>query len=170
MQITYRKVLPTECELYRAIRLESLKEYPNSYGSVYAEQMVKAKLGFESNIENQDRKQFIIGAFDGDKLIGICGFYGMDDERFKHQGELIQMYVKANYQGCQIGFNLLEATVKEAFLLEELKQIELGVFSSSPAALRIYQKAGFEEFGLQKDCLKTAEGFFHLHLMMKCRS
>jgi len=38
MKITYRKLESTDSTQYREIRLESLKDHPNSYSSSYEEQ------------------------------------------------------------------------------------------------------------------------------------
>lgn len=65
------------------------------------------------------------------------------------------MYVQPNYQGNGIGLKLLDATIKEAFQIQGLEQIELGVMSNIKAACRTYEKAGFQEYGLQKNVFKT---------------
>lgn len=166
MQLTYRKLKPNETGLYRLLRLESLKEYPDNFGSDYEAQKSKPKLGFEAYIEQESIDKFILGAFDNDKLVSICGFYRQQDSRSNHRGEIIQMYVKPNYQGRHIGQTILQTTIETAFELKGMEQIELGVFSNSKVALKIYDKAGFKQYGLHKNCLKSNDGYIDLSLMV----
>ena len=165
MEIQYRKLKPSETKLYRTIRLESLQTYPNSFGSNYEDQRAKEKLGFETIIEQAQPDQFIMGAFSDSTLLGICGFYRNSDLREQHKGAIIQMYVRAAYQGQQIGASLLEATLQQAFQLPAIEHINLGVYAHNQAALHLYKKAGFTTYGVEKNCLKLASGYVDLILM-----
>lgn len=148
--IEYRKLKPSESADYRAIRLESLNEYPNSFGSTYEEQKQKNKLSFETFIEESNPECLIVGAWHHEKLIGICGFYRLTEKGSKHRGEIIQMYVQSKYQGRSIGYNLLRATVSNVFKISELRQIELEVISTAKRASKIYGKIGFNEYSVKK--------------------
>jgi len=166
MDIQYRKLKSKDSKLYRDLRLESLKEYPDSFCSSYADQVVKPKLAFETYIEQGHSEKFIIGAFLEDRLIGICGFYRPDEGRSEHRGEIIQMYVKPDYQGRKIGQTLLQATLDEAFALPDLEHIELGVLTNGKSANRVYERAGFQEYGLQKNFFKKGNAYSHQRLMV----
>ncbi|MEO1435967.1 MAG: GNAT family N-acetyltransferase, partial [Bacteroidota bacterium] len=74
---------------------------------------------------------------------GICGFYRL--EATPDRGELIQMYVRPNLQGQQIGFRLLQATIQEIFQINGLRQIDLQVKQNLQSAIHIYQKIGFQQ-------------------------
>ena len=166
MQLTYRKLKPNETVLYRQLRLESLKKYPDNFGSNYEAQKSKLKLGFENYIEQESIDEFIMGAFDNGQLISICGFYRQQDRRSNHRGEIIQIYVQPAYQGKNIGRTILQKTIETIFEIKEIEQIELGVFSNSKAALKIYNKVGFKEYGLQKNYLKSEDNYIDLSLMV----
>lgn len=167
-KITYRKLKQKESKDYRFIRLESLEKYPSSYGSTAEKEKQKAKLAFENYIETSDPENFIVGAILQETLIAICGFHRLKGDR-KHRGEIIQMYVQPKHQGKQIGFNLLEATITEAFKIRALEQIELQVISDLKPANKIYEKIGFQECGLQKRFYKKHEKYFDLRLMVLYR-
>ncbi len=148
MNIEYQKLNFCNLEAYRKIRLESLKEYPDSFGASYEDQKVKEKLGFEEYIEQELPDKFIVGAFDTAKLIGICGFFRQDNARRKNAGEIIQMYVQPKYQRNMVGYWLLQTTLEEAFKIPEIDNIELGVFTANQNANTLFDNAGFEEYGL----------------------
>ncbi len=165
--MTYRKLRPEESGLYRSIRLESLQLYPDSFCSTYEQQLEKEKLGFENYIEIEHPDKFIMGAFKEDELIGICGFHRSADDWHQHRGEIIQVYIRAGHQGQNISMHLISACMEIAFKLPGLERIELGVLSSSKAAHRIYEKLGFEEYGVQKNYLKKGELYQDQIFMVK---
>ena len=167
--VTYSVLQPSESLLYRSIRLESLKTYPNSYGSNYEDQQQRKELGFEGIIKQQLPDQFIMGAFQANQLLGICGFYRNQDEREQHKGAIIQMYVRPSFQGQKIGYALLKATLERGFHLPEVERINLGVYAHNIAAIQIYKKVGFEVYGIEKNCLKIKEGYIDLLLMSLLR-
>lgn len=83
---TYRLLKGNEFSLYRAIRLECLKDYPNNFGPAYNEEVEATTLKF-SHIFNDDHTgDFIFGAFIEDELVGICGFISEKMRKTKHRG------------------------------------------------------------------------------------
>lgn len=149
MNISYRKLAAKESKLYRDIRLESLRLHPESFSSVYEEQRELPKLMFEKAIEEPIDDRFVLGAFDSEELIGICGFMPIvskENPDLSAAGKIIQVYVRAAYRGQKIGLNLVEATIDEAFKLPAIELIILGVMAGNISAIRVYEQAGFEIF------------------------
>ncbi len=137
----YRKLQPNESSKYRAIRLESLKAFPNAFGTKYDEAIQIEKFRFEYDIERQEQERFVIGAFDKEHLIGICAFV-MSENRI---GDIYQMYVKKEYQKKGIGFQLVQKTIFEAQQLFLNITIQLEVTKGNHNAYNLYQKVGFIE-------------------------
>lgn len=168
--IKFKKLSPEDSKKYRAIRLESLQEYPHHFGSTYQEQKQKEKLFFEGLIETSHSECFVIGAFLNNTLIGICAFYKFSDERYKHRGEILQMYVQPKYQHHKVGFNLLQAAIKEAFKTTHLEQIELEVITSAKSANQIYEKVDFQECGRLRKFLKHDAVYYDKRSMVLHRA
>lgn len=167
MDITYKKLQPYHAAAYRAIRLEALYLFPQNFGSTYQDESAKQKLAFENYIELQTPGKFIVGAFDGDILIGICGFARDEGKKNMHRGSIIQMYVSQQYSGKGIGLALLNATVKEAFALPGIEQLVLGVITSNMPAINIYNKAGFTAFAVHHNYFKEEDGsYLHQQYMV----
>lgn len=165
MEIQYRKLTPEESNVYREIRLECLKNFPLNFCSEYHSEKQKKKLFFQTHIENSNPDIFMIGAFNDRKLIGIAGFSRHSDTKTNHRGRIIQVYVRPGYQGKNIGFNILAATLKEAFELKGIEQIEIEVLTSNVKAENLYRKIGFQECGLHENFLKIDNDYFD-HKMM----
>jgi len=170
MNIVYRKLQPGDSGIYREIRLESLKNDPDGFGSSYEDEVKAAKLGYETYIEEQTAGRFVFGAFDDEKLIGICGYYQETSKKIRHRGTIIQMYVNRNYRGQKIGRTLLEKTIAEAFANKEVELLVLGVVTENKSAHFIYEQAGFKEYGLLRNLLKEGDKYFDERLMVLYRS
>ena len=170
MSIQFRKLKPAESQQYRETRLESLKNYPNSFGSSYEMESARPKLAFEISIEQQSDTKFIVGAFDKEKLAGICGFVQEEGIKTCHRGLIIQMYIRPEYQGRKLGLQLIQTTIDLAFQLPVLEQIVLGVITNNEPAKRIYEQAGFKPFGLHPHYLKVGNDYFDEQLMVIFKS
>lgn len=147
MNIQYRKLLPEESTVYRTIRLESLKKFPESFCADYEDALKTEKFRIEYDIENQLAERFVVGAFHQDLLIGICTFVKDENSR----GNIYQMYVKKEYQGKNIGLALIQKIIEEAD--KEFKDLEiyLEVKNTNVKAYRLYQKIGFTEVAEQNE-------------------
>lgn len=141
MNINYRKLLPEESKAYRTIRLESLEQFPESFGASYQEALKIEKFQIERDIEEQTFGRFVLGAYADDLLTGICTFVTSD----KNSGTIYQMYVKREFQGKNIGQGLIEAVILEAERQFNDIEIFLEVAPGNDKAYNLYRKTGFLE-------------------------
>jgi len=169
MNIHYRKLLPTDSKQYREVRLDALKNFPENFGSSYEEESAIPKLAFEINVEQGANDKFIVGAFDSETLIGICGFAQESRIKIKHRGLIIQMYIKPQYQGQKLGLQLLQTTIDEAFKIPDIQQLVLGVITTNEGAKKLYEQAGFKEFGIHPGYLKVNSRYYDERLMVLFR-
>ena len=152
MDISYRKLVATESNQYREIRLESLQLHPESFGTTFEEQSKLPRLGFEIALEQPTDGRFMMGAFDGQLLVGICGFIPSVREEFqgsKNTGIIIQVYVRPGHHGRKIGLGLIHAALSAAFEIPGIEQVMLGVRKGNRSAIRVYEQAGFRIFDLE---------------------
>ncbi|AQX10603.1 hypothetical protein BAY32_15840 [Elizabethkingia ursingii] len=141
MKIEYRNLLPHESKIYRMIRLESLREFPDAFSASYEESVKMEKLRLEEDIENQIPERFVTGAFVDNELSGICAFANFGN----NTGNILQMYVKKGLQGSNIGMGLVQTAIQEAKSRFHDIAIELEVRADNVKAFNLYKKAGFQE-------------------------
>jgi len=165
MPIVIRKLQPHESNIYREIRLACLKNASAYFGSTYEEEILNPKLKFETFIENDSSDHFIFGAFDAEKLIGITGFTRMNRKRDQHRGELVQVYLDANYRGQNIGEKLIRSVVEYTFTMDGLEQIQLSAVASNQSAIKLYEKVGFRTFGVQPSYFKVGNEYVDQQFM-----
>jgi len=147
MNIEFRPLLPGESSEYRKIRLESLKEFPDFFSADYEESVKLDRLPLESDIENQASDKLVCGAFLDSQLIGI----GVLVKNAKNIGNIYQMYVKPEFQGHNIGMQLLGSIIKEAGKRFGRIELSLEVQSHNNKAKRLYSKAGFQYVSERKE-------------------
>ncbi|WP_243456629.1 ribosomal protein S18-alanine N-acetyltransferase [Mobilitalea sibirica] len=80
-----------------------------------------------------------------DEIIGYCGYWGIAGE-----GNIYNMAVKKEYRRQCIGFYLLEHLIKEA-VKGGISSFTLEVRSSNEAAIRLYERLGFQATAIRKD-------------------
>jgi RimJ/RimL family protein N-acetyltransferase len=145
--VDIRRLLAHESAAYRVARLASLQHYPAFFGTTYTEEAAVPILQFEHFIQQKHSSNFMLGAFLGNQLCGICGFKREERHSTQHRGELVQLYVAPTATGRGIGGQLVAGVVNEAFLDPVITQIVLGVIADNQAALAVYRRAGFREYG-----------------------
>lgn len=147
------------------MRLECLQRSPEVFGTTYEDEVGKPKLYFEEQIERDTPDLFFFGAFANDDLIAIAGFVRGDRRKTRHSGEIVAMYVNPDFRGHGIGENLLRALVKTVFETEGVEQVFLTVIDSNATAVGLYERLGFEKFGVQKNYFKLGETYWNRQLM-----
>lgn len=143
MKLITRILEPNESKLYREIRLDSLREYPEYFGSKYEEQAKLTKLYFEKIIEENSPSGIMAGIFDKDEIVGICGVT-FETKVTQNAGEIIQMYIKRTYQGNRLGGKLLECIYENIKKDKNIEHLILGVDKNNIAAIKTYYNFGFQ--------------------------
>jgi RimJ/RimL family protein N-acetyltransferase len=164
--IVFRKLVSQDSLKYRDLRLESLLKAPNSFGSSYEEEHFLPKLRMQNYIEKESSDQFIFGAFDNGNLIGICGFMREARMKSRHRGTIVQMYIKEEYQRKGIGTRLLRSLIKYSFSDKQIEHLTLGVVTDNEKAINLYQKIGFQAYGVHKKYFKKENLYLDQQLMI----
>ncbi|UIP30422.1 GNAT family N-acetyltransferase [Photobacterium sp. TLY01] len=140
MAVTIRALTPADIPAYRDIRLESLRLHPDCFGANYEEQRQQPTMHFERNIACQSPHHTMLGAFEGEELIGLCGVSALENQ----VAQLTQMYVKRRCQGTGAGVALIDVAKHTAAEKHHARVIELDVYPHNLAAKRRYEQAGFQ--------------------------
>lgn len=157
---TIRTLGANDKALYRRARLECLFTFPDRFGSTYEEESRKQELFFETLLGNNSNDHFMLGAFDGENCIGLCGFIRENRNRTRHRGELVQMYVHPQYQGKGIAGRLIQYTIEKAFATEGIEQIVLSAVADNNRAVSLYQRYGFAVYGRAANYFRKEDGSF----------
>lgn len=167
--MNYRILTVSDIEDFIHLRAEGLQFSPEAFGESYNE-FKKRTLNDYKSAFPQSENNFIVGAFENGKLVGVVGYYQKNAEKMKHKGSIWGMYVTPNNRGKGIGRRLLEYAIEKAKLFEDILQIELAVISTNESARKLYESIGFESFGTEKRALFVNGQFYdeeHMVLVIK---
>ena len=150
-----------DTERFRAIRLESLRTEPESFGSDFASENRQPPEWFAERLASND----VFGAFHGEELLGIATFATERAVQKAHKGMLWGVFVRQKARSAGVGRALVEAVLAHA--RGRVEQINLAVERGNLHARRLYTSLGFIEYGLEKNALKLGERYFDDVLMAK---
>jgi RimJ/RimL family protein N-acetyltransferase len=158
--MTTRVLTPHDVAAYRALRLEALTLEPVAYTSS-AEDFEKESLGtIAARLEAKDFGNFIMGAFEGERLIGIASFVPETRVKVEHKGNVFGVYVTASERGKGVAKRMMQDLLERVRTYPKIKQINIAVMTSQVAAKNLYISLGFETWGLERNALKLGEMFY----------
>lgn len=141
MTPTIRRLNPGEADLYRSVRLESLRESPEAFTSTYESALARSEESWQQQAEasasGADRATFIVLT---DHPVGVAALY-RNPEKFE-EGEMIQVWVSPDYRGSTVATDLMHALFTWA-ASNGFQTILAEVTSNNIRALRFYEKHGF---------------------------
>lgn len=158
--IIVRRLVKGDGPHYRQIRLEALKETPESFGATYDQEVNRT----DDEWENRIIKGCIFGAFLGDRIVGMSGFFQQSGPKLQHKGVLWGVYVDPDIRNLGSGSALVEAVLTHASDVVEL--ISLAVVEENKAAQSLYLKSGFRAYGVEPRALKVGDRYFSEVLMV----
>ena len=146
---------------YRALRLDGLHDSPGSFSSSWEEESVRPLDDFAARLE----RNFIVGARQTGTMIlqGVAGFYVREQIKARHKGVLFGMYVRPEARGTGMGRALVARVIECAATMVE--EVTLTVGASNASAIRLYERAGFKQYALERRALKI-DGQYHDEAMM----
>jgi ribosomal protein S18 acetylase RimI-like enzyme len=146
---------------YRALRLESLEKSPLAFGSSFEEEAGLGQAEWKKRMKNASF------AMQGKNLAGmvVCSFN--KETKFRHIAELYSFYVREGYRGRGIGTALLGHALRLAEDNELIIKVRLYVNSQQRAALKMYQKVGFEVVGTLEREMKVGNRSYTMLVMEK---
>ncbi len=150
-----------DTERFRAIRLESLKTEPESFGSDFTSESQRPVEWFAERLAGGD----VFGACHGEDLLGIAGFYVEPALQRAHKGVIWGVFVRPRARSAGVARALIEAALARA--QGQVEQVNLVVERSNMHARRLYASLGFVEYGLEKNAIKIGDRYFDDVLMVR---
>jgi ribosomal protein S18 acetylase RimI-like enzyme len=150
-----------DTEIFRKIRLEALKTAAESFGADHATESARPLEWFAEQLTQGT----VCGAFHGEELLGIAGFYVEPTVRRAHKGVLWGVFVREKARSAGLARRLTEAVLAHA--VGKVEQVNLCVERGNIHARRLYTSLGFVEYGMEKNAIKIGDRYFDDVLMAK---
>ncbi len=149
MKFPIRRIVKSDCEAYRSLRLRAFQESSASFSESYEDEHQKP-LEFFRALLGDGPEHFTVGCFSPEEeLIGIATFKRDQRRKARHKSYIHTMYVAPEYRGQKIAEGILRNLMEAARALPGVEQIHLWVLNpeTSPAR-KLYLKAGFKPQGM----------------------
>jgi len=155
-----RRLDPNDFASYREIRLEGLKNHPEAFSASWETEAANPASWWTERLETN----VVFGGWiDGSPLAGVVGFRTHAGAKVRHKGILWGMYVRPHARGKGLAESLVQRVIEQA--RPSLEEVLLTVVASNVAACRLYRRAGFEQYGLERRALKLGNDYCDEALM-----
>lgn len=145
-KLTIRQFYIEEWKIYKELRLGSLIESPNAFGSTYEKENYRTDLEWQERLVNgiKSKTDMPILALCGDHFFGLA--WGKSEKDKLEVINLYQMWVNPKFRSKGIGFALLIEIKKWAENIGS-QTLNLGVTINNGKAYQIYKTFGFKKYG-----------------------
>jgi ribosomal protein S18 acetylase RimI-like enzyme len=149
-EFNIRVLRPADWLAYKSVRLASLKDAPDSFGSTYERESAFMQSEWESRLDPAGRAKSALPlvAECGEDPIGIA--WGLVHDTDSKVAHVYQMWVSPDARGKGIAKALLERITTWA-IARNCDLIELSVTTTNDAAVGLYDSSGFLSSGQVED-------------------
>lgn len=163
-EFTVRRLMPADLGAYKTLRDQALRLHPEAFTSDHESQSTRSPESYLGRLGLSDPLggSFLLGAYvheaGNERLVGSVGLERETRPKTRHITTLIGMMVLPAYTRRGVGRALVAACIDEARRAQALELIVLSVTASSDRVVRLYERAGFERYGLLPRAVKIVEG------------
>jgi ribosomal protein S18 acetylase RimI-like enzyme len=145
--------------LWKKLRLEALLGFPQNYLSSYEDENQRTHQQWQE-VVNQNK---IYGLFIDGQLISTVALSLKSALKHQHKGEIWGVYTQPRFQGQGLAGQLMKYVLDDC--KKYLKLCYLTCTTSNQGAFRIYEKLGFETYGVEKNAICVNGQYFDEYLM-----
>jgi len=168
MEAVVRKLEAKDAAAYWALRLESVEREPRAFGQTPEEQRLVTIQETRAQICSRDG--FLLGAFDGETLVGHVRFARPARTKERHRGYVHGVYVTASYRGHGLARKLIAAVIAEMGEDPTMEQLLLAVAVGNLPARATYAGLGFAGFGVEPRALRAGDEYIdEEHMILQLR-
>ena len=138
--VTIRTTVEADLDAVRELRVEALKNHPESFGTTPGEVHVH---NFDCT---DDRATFVADA--GGRLVGLTGVYRGPLVKERHRSGLWSVYVCDDFRGNKLADALIEAAIDWS-AERGVKIVSLMVTTTNTPAIACYHRLGFRISGVE---------------------
>lgn len=145
-----RRLVPADAVAYRARMLDAYERHRSAFTSTAAERGALPLRWWEERLApGDDTADVVYGAFDASGLVGAAGLSFERRERARHKATLFGMSVAESARQAGFGRRLVLALLDHARQRPGLRLVQLTVTEGNDAAQRLYERCGFQSFGVE---------------------
>lgn len=145
---------------YRALMLDAYAAYPDAFTSSASERAALPLSWWEARLNaDPHAREVVLGVFQRGELAAVAGLALEAREKVRHKATLFGMYVQPAYQRAGLGQLLVQAVLEEARSRAGVRQVVLTVTQGNTSAQTLYERCGFESFGVEPDAVNVGHSY-----------
>lgn len=152
--ISIRPLSVADAAVYRALRLRGLREHADAFTSSFDEVNAQPLSASEKRLA-PGSGEILWGAFVDGTLAGTLGLNRETREKSRHKATLVAMFVAAEHAGRGIGRALVDVVIDHARHIG-VELLVLTVTDNNDGARALYERAGFQNIGVEPDAIRVA--------------
>lgn len=144
-----RKLTPKDADQFYELKLKGVATDPNAFLATKEELQSKTPAEICAWIE----RDYILGAFVDEKLVGTIHLIEQQPKKFQHIGILGGMYVDPEYRGKGMARQLLQQMLEHIKNERQFYSLQLKVVTTNIGALKLYESFGFFRWAHEEKAL-----------------
>jgi GNAT superfamily N-acetyltransferase len=129
-----------------ALRRQALDGHPLAFGAATEEDRLASMTASAALLDNPSQS-VLLGAYEGTELVGMAGLARATGAKRHHKAIVWGMYVVPSGRRKGVGSLLLARIIERARTWPDIRQLHLSVTEVAVEARRLYDSAGFLEWG-----------------------
>ena len=144
------RLTPNHAESYRALMLEAYECHPDAFTSSLGERSILPLAWWQGRLAVQaNANEIVFGALIQEQLMGAVGISFDTRAKASHKSTIFGMYIPAQFRRQGVGRRLIEEVLRYATTRPATRITQLTVSAGNTPALRLYESAGFIQFGIE---------------------
>ena len=158
------KLTPSDWQLFKKIRLESLLEEPQAFASSYSDYLQKPDSFWQGRLIDAQagENSWLLFAKVDERMVGMIGAYRSPESAAV---EIISVYVSKEHRRQGVGGALMAAILEKVGNHGGVGKAELTVNQDQAAAVALYRHFGFQTVGEKAGVM--GDGYLHHGYIMQ---
>ena len=154
-----RRLSEADAAAFRAIRLAALELAPEAFATQLAAEAARPLAHFAGILREAD----VFAAEHEGAAIAVARLTPGGPPKEAHKAVVNGFFVRPEHRGSGVGAALMAALIAAA--LGRYEQLVLEVVAENAAAIRLYRRFGFVEFGREPRARKSGHGYQDVVMM-----
>ena len=154
---------PDQWKEYKEIRLLALKTDPIAFGESYEREEKKSEQEIREKLSDPNYKAYVVKV--GDKVCALATYNLYLPGRVTHQAQIHAVFTDLKFRRQGLGKKILEKIKSDLHENPITSRVSLSVSTTQEGAIKMYEEAGFEKFGVGHKELKVDGKYYDLVYM-----
>lgn len=165
LPLSFRRLVADDAAAFRDLRIAGIVEHPEYFGTPAAEEEAGGLALFAQRIAGKQEGEAVFGAFRGDRLVGVAGFFRVSTSgTMRHRGDLWGVYIVPEERGGETAERLIRTVIDHA--RSHVDVLTGHVTTTNVRARQFYVRLGFGFSGIEYKNLKVGGRYYDQEILV----